>query len=110
MGVELAKSFAFSASIRRGERALGRNYILTLFVAPLDEAREKELEAAMKRDLIDAVHTRDLSDLPDFKDACVSDEALLRAIKKKLDRVLPQFSARRIELRLDGRSMLAMNL
>jgi hypothetical protein len=110
MGVELSKSFTFSASLRRGERALGRNYVLTLSVAPLDEAREKEFEAAVKRDLVDGLHTRDLSDLPDFKDACASDEALLRAMKKKLDRVLSQFNARRIELRLDPRSVLTMNL
>lgn len=110
MGVELTRAFAFSCSYTAGERALGRNYTLSVTVAAPAEAREAELEAAVRKNLVDDLHTRDLSQVGWLAGIEISDVALLRAFWKRLSGPLASFEAKRLALQRDSRTVTTLHL
>ncbi len=56
MDAELTKSFPLSASYSLDGRSIGRNFTLHVTVDALDEARERELERIVERELLSKVH------------------------------------------------------
>ena len=108
---ELTKSFAFSASHASGARAIGRNYTFWITVEALDEARELELEATVRRELIEKLHTRDLSEQVDFlKHVEKTDAALLDAFWARLSKPLAPYRPRRLALQRDARTVTTLHL
>ena len=111
MDAELTKSFAFSASHKSGARSIGANYVLFITLPALDEASEKEFESLVQRELIAKVHTRDLSENVDFlKGLEISDAALLRAFREKLEKPLAGHALRRLALQRDARTVTTLLL
>lgn len=111
MDAELTKAFAFSASYSSGGRALGRNYTLLVTVGCLKETEERELEAIVRSELIDQVHTRDLSEQVEFlRNIEIDDVALLRAFWGRLKKPLTRFGPRRLALQRDPRTVTTLQL
>lgn len=105
MDAELTKGFSFSASYRSGDRSIGRNYILRVTVHALPESEENEFEKTVQNELIEKIHTRDLSDNVDFlKNTAIDDLALLRAFRKRLAASLARFQPKRLTLERDART------
>jgi hypothetical protein len=111
MDAELTKSFAFSASYSSGARALGYNYTLWVTVDALDEARERELETLVERELISRLHTRDLTDQDDFlKGVEKTDAALLGAFWTRLAGPLRPYRPRRLALQRNARTVTTLTV
>ena len=111
MDAELTKSFVFSASHRSGARSIGANYTLFLTLPALDEAAEKELDAVVQSELIEKIHTRDLSESVDFlKGVEITDAALLKAFRVRLERPLARHGLRRLALQRDARTVTTLHL
>ena len=111
MEAEFTKSFAFSASYSSGGRSVGRNFTLQITVEASDEARERELEMIVERELISRVHLRDLSEGVDFlKNVEKTDEALLRAFWTRLSKPLGTYHPKRLALQRDARTITTLSV
>ena len=109
MDVEFTKVFPFSASYASAERSLGRNFKLWITVHAMDEAREREFEAIVERELISEVRSRDLSQHVEFlKNVEIDDLALLRAFWARLSVPLRGFGTKRLALERDARTVTTL--
>ena len=110
MDAELTKTFAFSASHKRGERSIGANYTLSVTTKALDESAEDELDSTVRSELIMKLHTNDFSAVDFLKGVEPEDSALLRAFWSRLSGPLAKFVPRKLALQRDSRTTTTLYL
>jgi hypothetical protein len=105
MNSTLTLVFEFSASYSQGDRVTGHNYILSATFDALEEPAEPAIRAAVEKELIQKIHSRDLGQHVDFlKGKALTDLSLLRTFWPRVSQACSPARLVRLCLERDRRT------
>ncbi len=112
MTLLFTKQFPFSASYARGEKVLGRNFVLEAALeAPADEEAETRFVETVERELVSKIESRDLGIHVDFlKGTSIDDRSLLAAFWPIVERAAAPARLRSLSLERDSRTRTTLSL
>lgn len=90
MKAVITKSFHFSASYAKGERIIGKNYILEAAIDAVSADQEETFEKKVREGLIQRLESSDLSTHADLlQKAEIDDLGLLKIFWREIARLCP---------------------